>query len=81
MSVRFRLLTEADVKAVLTMEDLVEAMQSALRRFSERQVEQPVRTVIMAGGYARRIEDSVEIHANTLLVARALESPIISPCP
>jgi acetoin utilization deacetylase AcuC-like enzyme len=37
--------------------------------------------IAMAGGYARRIEDSVEIHANTLLVARALESPIISPCP
>ena len=36
MSVRFRLLTEADVKAVLTMDDLIETMTSALRRFSDR---------------------------------------------
>ena len=49
MSVRFRLLTEADIKAVLTMEDLVDEMAAALQRFSARQVEQPVRTVIMAG--------------------------------
>jgi hypothetical protein len=28
----------------------------------------------MAGGYARDIEDSVEIHANTLLTARRMES-------
>jgi len=31
--------------------------------------------IAMAGGYARDIEDSVEIHANTLDVARALERP------
>ena len=30
--------------------------------------------IAMAGGYARDISDSVEIHANTLLAARALES-------
>ena len=30
--------------------------------------------IAMAGGYARHIEDSVEIHANTLLAARAMES-------
>jgi len=46
MSVRFRLLTEADVRAVLTMDDLIEAMTSALRRFSSGHVTQPVRTVI-----------------------------------
>src|SRR6266571_3532484 len=46
MSVRFRLLTEADVKAVLTMDDLIETMASALRRFSSGRVAQPVRTVI-----------------------------------
>ena len=42
----FHLLSEADVKAVLTMEDLIETMASALARFSSRSIEQPVRTVI-----------------------------------
>ena len=46
MSVRFRLLTEADVKAVLTMDDLIETMTAALQRFSSGRVTQPVRTVI-----------------------------------
>jgi acetoin utilization deacetylase AcuC-like enzyme len=30
--------------------------------------------ISMAGGYARDIEDSIEIHANTLLAARRMES-------
>src|SRR3954466_15236820 len=42
----FRLLTEADVKAVLTMDDLIETMTSALCRFSTGQVVQPVRPTI-----------------------------------
>jgi ornithine cyclodeaminase len=46
MPVTFRLLTEADVKAVLSMDDLIETMTSALQRFSSGQVTQPVRTVI-----------------------------------
>ena len=46
MPIPFRLLTEADVKAVLTMDDLIETMASALRRFSNGRVAQPVRTVI-----------------------------------
>src|SRR5437660_9384801 len=46
MSVRFRLLTEADVRSVLTMDDLIETMASALNRFSTGCVVQPVRTVI-----------------------------------
>ena len=46
MSTRFRLLTEADVKAVLTMDDLIETMASALQRFSAGRVAQPIRTVI-----------------------------------
>jgi alanine dehydrogenase len=45
----FRLLTEADVRAVLTMDDLIEAMTSALGRFSAGDVVQPVRTVIPVG--------------------------------
>jgi alanine dehydrogenase len=49
---RFRLLTEADVKAVLTMDDLIDVMASALQRFSTRQVEQPVRSVISVDGDA-----------------------------
>ena len=43
---RFRLLTEADVRAVLTMDDLIETMTSALRRFSTGRVVQPVRPTI-----------------------------------
>ena len=50
MSIRFRLLTEADVKAVLTMDDLIETMGSALKAFSAGQVAQPVRTVIPIHG-------------------------------
>ncbi len=50
MSVRFRLLTEADVKAVLTMDDLIDTMASALKRFSTGRVVQPVRTVIPVSG-------------------------------
>jgi ornithine cyclodeaminase/alanine dehydrogenase-like protein (mu-crystallin family) len=46
----FRLLTEADVKSVLTMDDLIETMASALRAFSTGQVAQPVRTVIPIHG-------------------------------
>jgi alanine dehydrogenase len=46
----FRLLTEADVKAVLSMGDLIDVMASALQRFSTRQVEQPVRSVISVDG-------------------------------
>jgi ornithine cyclodeaminase len=49
MSVRFRLLTEADVRSVLTMEDLIDVMTSALERFSSGHVTQPVRTVIPIG--------------------------------
>jgi alanine dehydrogenase len=51
MSIRFRLLTEADVRSVLTMDDLIDAMASALASFSAGGVEQPVRTVISVGGH------------------------------
>jgi len=50
VSIRFRLLTEADVKAVLSMDDLIEMMASALLRFSTGRVTQPVRTVIPVAG-------------------------------
>ena len=46
MSIPFRLLTEADVKSVLSMDDLIETMTSALLRFSTGGVVQPVRPVI-----------------------------------
>jgi alanine dehydrogenase len=46
MSIQFRLLTEADVRSVLTMDDLIETMASALRRFSTGRVVQPVRPTI-----------------------------------
>jgi len=47
---RFRLLTEHDVKQVLTMDDLIETMASALQRFSAGLVTQPVRSVIPVTG-------------------------------
>ncbi len=50
MSTPFLLLTEADVKAVLTMDDLIETMASALTAFSHRRVEQPVRSIISVSG-------------------------------
>ena len=43
------LLTEADVKALLTMDDLIPAMGDALAEFSARQVTQPLRTVLDVG--------------------------------
>src|SRR5579862_3328039 len=53
MSITFRLLTEDDVKSVLTMDDLIDAMAGAVRAFSDGRVEQPVRTIIaMAGNEA-----------------------------
>jgi thiomorpholine-carboxylate dehydrogenase len=50
VSLTFRLLTESDVKSVLTMDDLIETMASALHRFSTGKVEQPVRSVIAVDG-------------------------------
>lgn len=43
------LLTEADVKSLLTMDDLIPAMSTALAAFSARQVQQPLRTVLTIG--------------------------------
>src|SRR5579871_1577560 len=52
MPIRFRVLTEADVRSVLTMDDLIATMESALQRFSTGQVEQPVRLMLRARGDA-----------------------------
>jgi ornithine cyclodeaminase len=46
MPIKFRLLNESDVRAVLTMDDLIETMSSALQRFSTGRVVQPVRSVV-----------------------------------
>jgi alanine dehydrogenase len=46
VGIRFRIMTEPDVKAVLTMDDLIETMASALQRFSTGRVVQPVRPTI-----------------------------------
>lgn len=43
------LLSEADVRAVLPMADLIDAMEGALRQFSAGRVVQPVRTVLEVG--------------------------------
>jgi alanine dehydrogenase len=42
-------LTEADVKAVLPMRDLIDAMEGALAKFSAGEVVQPVRSVLQIG--------------------------------
>jgi alanine dehydrogenase len=46
---RFRLLTEAHVKSLLPMSSLIQAMESAVARFSAGEVLQPVRTVLTVG--------------------------------
>ena len=43
------LLSEQDVRIVLSMHDLIGAMEAALIRFSAREVAQPLRTVIEVG--------------------------------
>jgi thiomorpholine-carboxylate dehydrogenase len=43
------LLSEMDVRIVLSMDDLIEAMRAALVQFSSGQVKQPLRSVIDAG--------------------------------
>ena len=44
------LLSEKDIRDVLTMDDLIAAMKTALVAFSTRAVVQPLRTVVDAGG-------------------------------
>jgi ornithine cyclodeaminase len=46
---RFRLLNEQQVHSLLPMNDLISAMESALAKFSSRDVLQPVRTVLTVG--------------------------------
>ncbi len=53
MPIRFRLLTEDDVRSVLAMDDLIDAMASALRRFSAGRVVQPLRSIIELGDSGR----------------------------
>jgi ornithine cyclodeaminase len=43
------LLTESDVRAVLPMADLIDAMEAALVQFANRAVVQPLRTVLQVG--------------------------------
>lgn len=43
------LLSEQDVRIVLSMRDLIDAMERALARFSSREVAQPLRSVIEVG--------------------------------
>ncbi len=42
-------LTESDVRNLLTMDALIDAMERALAEFSDRQVSQPLRTVLQVG--------------------------------
>src|SRR3954467_4260199 len=45
------LLSEKDVRAVLSMDDLITAMETALDRFSSGGVRQPLRNIIDVGGH------------------------------
>jgi alanine dehydrogenase len=47
----FRLINAEDVAALLAMDELIELMEDALRKFSMGQVLQPVRTVIPVGDH------------------------------
>jgi len=49
MAQQFRLLTEQQVHSLLPMGDLIPAMESALAKFSSREVLQPVRSVLTVG--------------------------------
>jgi ornithine cyclodeaminase len=49
MAQHFRLLTEQQVHSLLPMSDLIAAMESALAKFSSREVLQPVRSVLTVG--------------------------------
>jgi alanine dehydrogenase len=49
MAQHFRLLTEQQVHSLLPMPDLITAMESALAKFSAREVLQPVRSVLTVG--------------------------------
>ena len=49
MAQKFRLLTEQQVHSLLPMSDLIAAMESALAKFSARDVLQPMRTVLTVG--------------------------------
>jgi acetoin utilization deacetylase AcuC-like enzyme len=53
----------------LSMEGLQARDGGVFEEARKRQI--PVVTVL-AGGYARRVEDTVQIHANTILTARAV---------
>ena len=46
------LLSEKDVRAVLSMDDLIAAMETALDQFSAGGVRQPLRTVVDVGNHA-----------------------------
>jgi ornithine cyclodeaminase len=48
-SIFFRLLTSEDVATLLSMDELIEAMDAALRQFSTGGVDQPIRTVLAIG--------------------------------
>lgn len=49
MPQRFRLLTEDHVKSLLSMPELISAMEAAIARFSAHEVLQPVRSVLSVG--------------------------------
>ncbi|HEX8029930.1 MAG TPA: ornithine cyclodeaminase family protein [Vicinamibacterales bacterium] len=49
MAQHFRLLNEQQVHSLLPMEDLIAAMETALAKFSAREVLQPVRSVLTVG--------------------------------
>jgi len=46
------LLGEKDVRAVLSMDDLIAAMETALDQFSDGGVRQPLRSIVEVGGHA-----------------------------
>ena len=71
-----RFFTEDDVRARLTMPNLIEAMQQALVEFSAGRVQQPVRTVIQFGA-ERSLFGSMPSHVPSL---PALGAKLVTVC-
>ena len=72
MPVTFRLLTEDNVRSVLSMDDLIDTMASALQRFSSGHVTQPVRTIIPVA------EDAFAGFMPALLQGKSLGAKIVT---
>ena len=59
------LLSETDVRQLLSMDDLIDSMESALAEFSAGRTQQPLRTVLEVGADARVLRRDAGLHAGS----------------